>query len=458
MTTADTPARPIVLAAGGTGGHMFPAAALARALLAAGERVVLVTDRRAQAFSGDLTGIPIHRVAAGMPGRGLFRRLRATAELAVGAVQALRLLKRLQPAAVVGFGGYPSVPALWAASRLGLPIVLQEQNALAGRANRLFAPRARAIAAAVPRLDGLREADQAKIVVTGNPVRPAIAALAQSGYRPPQPDETAALLVIGGSQGAHIFAELVPAALALLPESERARLAVVQQCRPEDLREVGRAYEAAGIAHELAAFFTDMPARLAAAHLVIARAGASTIAELAAAGRPAILVPYPYAKDDHQTVNAAALADAGGAWLMPQDQASPEHLATMIAALLGAPGTLARAAEAAHGVARPDAAERLAGQSRVGLVQAPAEAIPMPDGGVDLVTCVYLYHELPRKIRRQAAAEMARVLAPGGRLVFVDSIQRGDRPAFDSILAYFPDAYYEPYYEDYTKDDLVSVF
>lgn len=360
MTTADMQARPFVLAAGGTGGHMFPAAALARALLAAGEPVVLVTDSRARAFSGDLADIPIYRVAAGMPGRGPIRRLRAAAELAVGTVQALRLLKRLRPAAVVGFGGYPTVPTLWAATRLGLPIVLQEQNAIAGRANRHFAPKARVIAAAVGRLDGLREADQARIVITGNPVRPAIAALSCGPYRPPQPEETVRLLVIGGSQGAHIFAELVPAALGLFPEAERARLCVVQQCRPEDLRDVGRAYEAAGIAHELAAFFTDIPARLEATHLVIARAGASTIAELAAAGRPAILVPYPYAKDDHQTVNAAALADAGGAWLMPQDQASPEHLATMIAALLGAPGSLARAAEAARGISRPDAAERLA--------------------------------------------------------------------------------------------------
>jgi len=352
--------RPIVLAAGGTGGHMFPAEALARTLLARGERVVLVTDRRGQAFDEKLPEVVTHRIRAATPSRGTLGRVRAAAELFAGFWQARGLLRREAPAAVVGFGSYASVPTVIAAGRLGIPVALHEQNAVLGRANRLLAGRARVIATSFPTQHGLREADCSKAITTGMPVRPAIAAVAGSPYRPPRPAGPVELLVTGGSQGAHVFAGLIPAALAALPEELRRRLRVSQQCRPEDLEAVRAAYAGTGIGHDLATFFTDVPDRLVRAHLVIARAGASTVAELAAVGRPAILVPYPFAMDDHQSANAGALADADGAWLQPQATLTPATLARMVQCLLEAPDTLARAASAAWAFGRGDAAGHLA--------------------------------------------------------------------------------------------------
>jgi UDP-N-acetylglucosamine--N-acetylmuramyl-(pentapeptide) pyrophosphoryl-undecaprenol N-acetylglucosamine transferase len=352
--------RPIVLAAGGTGGHMFPAEALARTLLARGERVVLVTDRRGQAFDEKLPEVVTHRIRAATPSRGTLGRVRAAAELFAGFWQARRLLRRVRPAAVVGFGSYASVPTVIAAGRLGIPVALHEQNAVLGRANRLLAGRARVIATSFPARHGLKEADRAKAVATGMPVRPAIAAVSGSPYTPPRPGGPIELLITGGSQGAHVFAGLVPAALASLREELRTRLRVAQQCRPEDLEAVRAAYAGTGIEHELATFFTDVPHRLVRAHLVIARAGASTVAELAAVGRPAILVPYPFAMDDHQSANAGTLADADGAWLQPQATMTPQTLARMVECLLDAPDTLARAAAAAWAFGRGDAAGHLA--------------------------------------------------------------------------------------------------
>jgi len=278
----------------------------------------------------------------------------------MGTVQAGAILKRIGALCVVGFGGYPSVPTVYAASRLGIPTVLHEQNALLGRANRLLAPRARRIATGFADTLMMREADRRRAVFTGNPVRPAIAALRERAYQPPVEDGPFNLLVLGGSQGARIFSDVVPAALVELPERLRRRVRIAQQARPEDLDRVREAYQKSGVAAETQSFFDDVPARLAEAHLVISRSGASTSAELMVAGRPAILVPYKHAMDDHQTANAASLAAAGAAWVMPQDDATPRALATRLAELARQPERLVAAAEAARALGRPDAARRLA--------------------------------------------------------------------------------------------------
>lgn len=348
----------IVLAAGGTGGHLFPAEAVARELLGHGCAVHLLTDRRADSFAEKVPEIALHRVCAGRFGGGPVRAAYGLAELAVGVVQARRLLRRLGPDAVVGFGGYPSVPTMLAAAQLGLPSVIHEQNAVAGRANRLLAPRMNRIATGFPVTTGLRGADRARAIHTGNPVRPAILALGETNYAPPTgPVE---LLIIGGSQGARILSEIVPPALAALPPVLRGLLRISQQARPEDLAAVAEQHGAHGIAAELAPFFADMPERLRRAHLVICRSGASTIAELAAVGRPAVLIPYPHATDDHQTANARAFAEAGGGWVIPQAALNPGILTDLLAALLANPERLQKAAAQAGGFARRDAAARLA--------------------------------------------------------------------------------------------------
>jgi UDP-N-acetylglucosamine--N-acetylmuramyl-(pentapeptide) pyrophosphoryl-undecaprenol N-acetylglucosamine transferase len=365
MTPGARRAAPIVLAAGGTGGHMFPAEALARELVARGAAVALVTDRRGQAFGADVfgtggAGVTIHRIRAGRFDTGMIGKALGVAELLLGIAQAGGVLRRIAPAAVVGFGGYPSVPTVLAATRRGIPTLIHEQNALLGRANRLLARRVTRIALSFTETARLRDRDRLRAVETGNPVRPAVAAVREIPYVAPTPSDAIELLVTGGSQGARIFSDVVPAALALLPEALRARLRVSQQARPEDLDRVRREYSESGIAAETAGFFTDVPLRLARAHLVIARAGASTVAELAVAGRPALLVPYPFAADDHQTANAAAFARAGGGWTMAQESFTVAHLAQFLGETLAAPDRLARAAAAARGQGRPEAARRLA--------------------------------------------------------------------------------------------------
>lgn len=352
--------RTIILAAGGTGGHMFPAEALARELLARGFAVALVTDRRGQAFGDKVPGVTVHRIRAGRFGAGLMGKVTALAEIALGTLEAGRLLRTLAPAAAVGFGGYPSVPTMLAATRQGIATLLHEQNAILGRANRLLAPRVGTIATSFPSVGAMRVSRRTHIVETGNPVRPAIAALRAARYEPPAVDGPVRILVTGGSQGARILSAVVPPALALLDAALRRRLAVMQQARSEDLAEVKRAYAASGIAAEVAPFFDDVPARLERAQLVIARSGASTVAELAAIGRPAILVPYRLAADDHQTANASALAAEGAARVIAESGFTPERLAAEIAALIAAPAQLEAIAAAAHRLGRPDAAARLA--------------------------------------------------------------------------------------------------
>jgi UDP-N-acetylglucosamine--N-acetylmuramyl-(pentapeptide) pyrophosphoryl-undecaprenol N-acetylglucosamine transferase len=351
----------IVLATGGTGGHVFPARALAGALSARGWRLAIVTDRRGASFAVGGSDVETHRINAASPGRGAGGKIRGLMQIGAGLFQARALLRRLEPAAVVGFGGYASVPTMLAATYAGLPTLIHEQNAVLGRANRLLAPRVRRIAASFAAVERVRPRDAEKITLTGNPVRAEIAAVGEQPYPALQGRRgTLNILVFGGSQGAHILSAVVPAAIATLSTPSRARLAIVQQCREEDLDAVRAVYDSAGVHAELATFFDDMPQRLAAAHLVIGRAGASTVAELAAAGRPALLVPYPHATDDHQTANARAAEAAGAAWLMPDAGFTAESLGDRLDALMAEPEILDAAAAAALRFARADAAAKLA--------------------------------------------------------------------------------------------------
>lgn len=351
---------PIVIAAGGTGGHFFPAEALAAELVARGHRVVLMTDARSGGLADPAFADRERYVirGAGIAGRGLWRGAKAVGSLAAGIVQARNVLARIGAGCVVGFGGYPCVAPVLAArlSRRRPVVILQEQNAVLGRANRFLARRADVLALGFEGTERVPAGTRSE--VTGNPVRPAIAALSQTSYV--AATDRIRLLVLGGSLGARVFSDVVPAALRSLPETLRARLSVVQQARREDLERVKAAYASDGIAAELSPFFPDVAERLVAAHLVIARAGASTVAELAVAGRPAILVPLPGAIDDHQSANARALAEAGGAWVVPQARFTPAFLAGRLGELLVDPVALAKAAVGARSQAHADAAARLA--------------------------------------------------------------------------------------------------
>jgi len=357
-------ARPIVIAAGGTGGHLFPAEALAAELVARGERIALMTDARSAAYESPVFGSAERFVlkGSGLAGRGAKAAATGAVALAAGTLEARRILKRLDAAAVVGFGGYPSVPPILAAHTLTgghRPVTaLHEQNAVLGRANRLLAPRAALLALSAAETARVPAGCRAEVV--GNPVRPALAALAGQPYAPPGEGGAIRLLVLGGSLGARVFADIVPGAIAALPDALRGRLVVTQQTRAEDLPRVEAAYRGAGVPADLSPFFGDIATRLAMAHIVIARAGASTVAELACAGRPAILVPLPNAIDDHQSANGRSLADVGAAWLMPQPAFTADALARHLGAVLPNPPVLARAAAAAAGQARPDAARRFA--------------------------------------------------------------------------------------------------
>lgn len=351
----------VLLAAGGTGGHMFPAEALAGELLDRGFHVALITDRRGRGFGDRLPLVETHHISAGgLSGGTVIRRAKGALKLVVGLIQARRMVAQLAPDVAVGFGGYPSVPTMLAAGRAGLPTILHEQNAVLGRANRLLARRATRIATSFPTTETVIPLDPGKLALTGNPVRPGIAALADEPYPMLQPGSPITLLVLGGSQGARIFGRVMPSAIALLSRDLRARLRIAQQCRVEDLEAARAAYAPLGLKAELATFFDDVPARLAAAHLVVCRSGASTVAEITAAGRPAILVPYPSATDDHQTANAKAISDVGGAWLMPEHTLTPKSLAERLQAILSRPDTLTQTAAAARKAAHCDAATRLA--------------------------------------------------------------------------------------------------
>jgi UDP-N-acetylglucosamine--N-acetylmuramyl-(pentapeptide) pyrophosphoryl-undecaprenol N-acetylglucosamine transferase len=346
---------PVLIAAGGTGGHLFPAESLANALAARGIAVELATDQRARQYGGDFPA-RMHQIAAATPSGGtILARAKAILTLMAGTFAALRLLRRLRPAAVVGFGGYPTVPPVLAASLLGIPTILHEQNAVMGRANRFLAGRVDAVATGFPVLKGAGE--RIRTFHTGNPVRPSVIAAAAIPY---SDAGLFRLLVIGGSQGARIMADIVPAAIALLPEAARRDLRVAQQARGEDEARVQRAYGDLGVFAEVLPFFADLPVRMAAARLIVARAGASTVAELAVIGRPAILVPFPHALDQDQAENAAQLGAVGAAVVVAQRDFTPQWLAAALAEALRNPAELRAHAASARSVGVTDAAKRLA--------------------------------------------------------------------------------------------------
>jgi UDP-N-acetylglucosamine--N-acetylmuramyl-(pentapeptide) pyrophosphoryl-undecaprenol N-acetylglucosamine transferase len=348
-----------VVAAGGTGGHLFPAQALATVLVSRGWRVVLASDERVRTLSQDFPAerhIPLS-AATFKPGDRL-GMVKAGAAILKGVMQARAALSSLKPAVVIGFGGYPSLPALMAAISQGRRTIIHEQNAVMGRANRLLAPHVTTIACAFPTLLKAPTSVQARAIVVGNPVRPEIRAVYGLPYAPPSAEIR--LLVTGGSQGARLLSELVPQAVAKLPEAIRARLQVQQQTRAESIDFARQTYAAAGIDAEIAPFFDHMADRLAGAHLMIGRAGASTVCEIAVAGRPSILVPLKIALDDDQGQNARLLADAGAAEVVLEDALTAASLAALLQALAGDAERLARMAAAATAVGKPDAADRLA--------------------------------------------------------------------------------------------------
>jgi UDP-N-acetylglucosamine--N-acetylmuramyl-(pentapeptide) pyrophosphoryl-undecaprenol N-acetylglucosamine transferase len=381
-----------VLAAGGTGGHMVPAHALAAELKSRGHGVLLITDERGARFPGLFNDVPVHILPAGRLGGGPIGLLKAGLSVLRGRGEAKRLYKEHRPDAVVGFGGYPAFPSLLAASAMRIPTVLHEQNAVLGRVNRLLAGEAEAIAIAYDRVDRLKSKYQGKTVVVGNPVREEVAKLGELPYPPFDEIAPLKILITGGSQGASVLSEVVPQGLGLLQPSLRRRLQVVQQCRPDDIEQVRNRYAALGIPAELMTYIEDMPEKLADAHLVIGRAGASTIAELTAAGRPAILIPFPSATDDHQTANAREMTKAGGARTIMQENFTPEVLARQIEAMAADPIALNNAAVRALSVGRPHAARDLAALVErvgggvapvaVGPVLAPRVAVAAPVGGM----------------------------------------------------------------------------
>jgi UDP-N-acetylglucosamine--N-acetylmuramyl-(pentapeptide) pyrophosphoryl-undecaprenol N-acetylglucosamine transferase len=351
----------ILLAAGGTGGHLFPAEALGVELIRRGYRVRLATDARALRYSGLFSKDTIDVVPSEtVRGRTPWALARTGAMLGAGTIVALNLVRRLKPAAVVGFGGYPTVPPLLAARLFGVPTLLHEANAVLGRANRFLSGRVSAIATSLP---GVLDRDPAlapKTTTVGTPMRPAILAAAAVQFVSPEPNGALRLLVVGGSQGARVMADIVPGAIERLPPELWSRLLLTQQVREEDMVRVRAVYDRLNVSAELAPFFTDLPARLASSHLVVSRSGAGTVAELGAIGRPSILVPLPGAIDQDQFANAGVLAQADGAIRIIQSDFTSERLAAEIAAFAAEPARLTAMAANARTVGRLDAAERLA--------------------------------------------------------------------------------------------------
>lgn len=351
----------IILAAGGTGGHVFPAEALAAELLKRNYRLALITDKRGGTYSGVLGGLETFRVSAGgIAGRGLIGKIRSAISLGFGTFQAKRLLNKMHPAVVVGFGGYASVPTMIAASLGGFASMIHEQNAVLGRANRLLAPKVKRVCTSYKQVDFMNEVQPDNIVLSGMPVRSNIIEARPTPYPVLDADSDINILVLGGSQGAQVFSDVLPEAFAKLPPKMRARLKITQQCRPELLEQTRAAYDKNGLKATLDSFFNDVPQRLAQSHLLIARSGASTVAEVTTVGRPSILVPYPYAIDNHQARNAHAVDEAGAGWLMPQDALSPEILAERLEALFSNPQTLTNTAAASLKAGQPDATQHLA--------------------------------------------------------------------------------------------------
>jgi UDP-N-acetylglucosamine--N-acetylmuramyl-(pentapeptide) pyrophosphoryl-undecaprenol N-acetylglucosamine transferase len=353
--------RPVLLAAGGTGGHLFPAEALATALARQGVVVHLATDERATRYGGSFPAAETHVISAGTPmSRSPVNVALAVGKLARGALQSFGLMGRLKPAAVVGFGGYPTVPPVLAATWRGVPTLIHEQNGVLGRANTLLAPRVLRIATGFASVKGIEGTLAAKAVHVGNPVRPAVIEAAKAPFPELVPGGLLRICAFGGSQGARVMSDVVPAALALLGDADRKRIVVIQQAREEDIGRVRQLYLQHSIQAEIQPFFRDLPARIAASHLVVGRAGASTVAELAVIGRASILVPLPGALDQDQAANAATLAAIGAAEVVTQDHFTPRWLAGALKTRLDDPSLLTKAAAAAKSAGIPDAADRLA--------------------------------------------------------------------------------------------------
>lgn len=353
-------ARPVVLATGGTGGHVFPAEALASELEARGVPFTLVTDARGKQWQGALARQPVHYIHSASPTGSLQRRLLAVFSLGLGLLDAWWALGRIAPSAVVGFGGYASVPTMMAARLRRLPSMLHEQNAVLGRANKFLSRRVNQIATSFQGVKGIDVGTAAKVRFTGNPVRDIVLEWAREPYTSPEASGPYQILIFGGSQGARFFSDILPQTFATYSPEARSALRIVQQAREEDVARVEQMYKAAGIHAYVQSFFPNLPEAMAQSHLVIGRAGASTIAELTVMGRPSILVPLPNAIDNDQLINARRLADAGGAICLEQKDITVESLAMAIGQLLEAPEKLAVMAAAARNAGRPNSVVLLA--------------------------------------------------------------------------------------------------
>ncbi len=352
---------PVAIAAGGTGGHLFPAQSLAQELERRGHRVVLFTDERVRDYGKSFPAEAVHVVpSATLVFRKPLSLPRALFKLAKGTFKTWAQMTREKPQALVAFGGYPSLPPVFASLMRGVPLVLHEQNAVMGRANRLAARWADAVAGSFESVKYLPDQARDRLVQTGNPVRDAVIVVSDTPYPDMDLDSAFHLLVFGGSQGARAFSQIIPKAIEALSSELKARLNIVQQCRPEDIDQVRRVYDMAGVHAELNHFFDDMPERIAAAHLVISRSGASTVAEIACIGRPAIFVPFPHALDQDQKVNAGVLADAGGGWVWEEKALAPDALTKRLSELMNSPSALREAAERAKLAGVPDAVSKLA--------------------------------------------------------------------------------------------------
>jgi UDP-N-acetylglucosamine--N-acetylmuramyl-(pentapeptide) pyrophosphoryl-undecaprenol N-acetylglucosamine transferase len=400
--TSQTPtgaSRHYVLAAGGTGGHLIPAFALAAELHQRGHHVALITDERGAAIPGKPDFLTAHVLPAGRFGKNPLGWPAGVSAVLEGRAMALRLFESFQPSAIVGFGGYPALPALLAATAVKLPSIIHEQNAVLGRVNRLLAGRVDAIATSYEKVDRLKPKHAARVHLVGNPVRSEVLALREQDFPAFTGESLFRILVTGGSQGARVLSEVVPDGLAMLPPALRQRLQVTQQCRAEDVETVRGRYASHDIPAELGTYFEDMHDRLADAHLFIGRAGASTIAELTAVGRPAILIPLPIATDDHQAANTREMVKAGGARMIRQDAFQPKELAKQIQVMAMNPQSLANAAHCAFNCGRPDAAKDLAD-----LVESMS--------GVDLMDVIRVDATTPaEKLRTRASTGTARDVA-----------------------------------------------
>ncbi len=349
----------IILSAGGTGGHVFPAIATAQELQQRGHKVLLLTDERTANYNFP-DGLEVHVLASKSPSGGLSGKVKGVLGLLKAVGQAATIMKKANPNVVVGFGGYPSFPAIAMAMARAIPIVLHEQNRYLGKANRMAAGRAKTIALSFPNTQGIRAQDDAKCIEIGNPARPEILALRALGYPSPKHGEPLELLIFAGSQGARMFSEVTPAAIGLLPEELRKRLRITQQCRAEDAAAVKADYETYGVQAEIKPFFDDMAERLKKAHLVLCRSGASTVTEMMVAGRPAIYVPLAIAADNHQTYNAQYMEENNAGWLLPSSQFESDALAARLEYCLNHTEVLEKTAQAAHNLAKVNAAGALA--------------------------------------------------------------------------------------------------